>query len=317
MCERAEQTELPASRLVGWIGIGASKFSDWKRRYGQVNEHNAWAPHDHWLADWEKQASIDFYPSHPDDGYRRVTDLMMDADIITASLGSVYRMLSQAGALRRWEAKPSKKGKGFVPPQSAHTHWHIDVSYLNLSGAFYYLCSLLDGYSRSIDHYEIREQTEQAVGEPSRADVEIIVQRALEAFPEARPRIISDNAPQFVAKDFKAFIRVKGMDHVRTSPYYPQSNGKLERWHKSLKSECIRPKTPLNLDEARRLVSAYVDHYNQHRLHSAIGYIAPADKLAGRAPEILENRERKLSKAREQRAENRRLQSERPVRVVS
>ena len=116
-----------------------------------------------------------------------------------------------------------------------------------------------------------------------------------------------------MAKDFKAFIRVKGMDHVRTSPYYPQSNGKLERWHKSprlssgrsLKSECIRPKTQLNLDEARRLVSAYVDHYssarladrNQYRLHSAIGTIAPADKLAGRAPKILENRERKLSKA--------------------
>jgi putative transposase len=98
-------------------------------------------------------------------------------------------------------------------------------------------------------------------------DVEIIAQRALEAFPDARPRIISDNGPQFVAKDFKAFIRIKGMDHVRTSPYYPQSNGKLERWHKSLKSECIRPKTPLDLDEARRLVSDYVDDYNQPPYH--------------------------------------------------
>ena len=113
--ERAEQTELPASRLVGGIGIGASKFFDWKRRYGQVNEHNAWAPRDHWLEDWEKQAIIDFYQSHPDDGYRRVTYMMMDADIVAASPSSVYRVLSQAGALRRWEAKPSKKGKGFVP----------------------------------------------------------------------------------------------------------------------------------------------------------------------------------------------------------
>ena len=308
--ERAEQTELSASRLVGWIGIGASKFFDGKRRYGQVNEPNAWVPRDHWLEDGEKPAIIDFYQSHPDDGYRRVTYLMMDAGIVAASPSSVYRVLSQAGALRRWEAKPSKKGKGFVPPQSAHAHWHIDVSYLNLSGTFYYLCSLLDGYSRSIDHYEIREpMTEQ--------HVEIIVQRALEAFPEARPRIISDNGPQFVAKDFKAFIRVKGMDHVRTSPYYPQSNGKRERWHKSLKSECIRPKTPLNINEARRLVSAYVGHYNPHRLHSAIGYVTPADKRAGRAPEILENRERKHRCARAQRAENRRLQSERPVALVS
>lgn len=302
--ERAAQTELPASQLVAWIGIGRSKFYDWKRRYGKVNEHNAWVPRDHWLEDWEKQAIIDFYQAHPDDGYRRVTYMMMDADLVAVSPSSVYRVLSQAGVLRRWEVKPSKKGKGFVQPLSAHAHWHIDVSYLNLSGTFYYLCSILDGYSRYIVHHEIREQmTEQ--------DVEIIVQRALEAFPERRPCIISDNGPQFVAKDFKAFIRVKGMDHVRTSPYYPQSNGKLERWHKSLKSECIRPKTPLNLEEAQRLVSAYVDDYNQHRLHSAIGYVTPADKLAGKAPEILASRERKLAHARQRRAENRQLQSQR------
>ena len=99
------------------------------------------------------------------------------------------------------------------------------------------------------------------------------------------------------------------MDHVRTSPYYPQSNGKLERWHKSLKSECIRPKTPLNVEEARRLVSSYVDDYNHRRLHSAIGYVTPADKLAGKAPAILATRDRKLAEARAQRAENRRLQS--------
>jgi len=63
---------------------------------------------------------------------------------------------------------------------------------------------------------------------------------AKEKYPEARPRIISDNGPQFIAKDFKEFIRISGMTHVRTSPFYPQSNGKIERWHKSLKGECIR-----------------------------------------------------------------------------
>ena len=91
--ERAAQTELPASRLVAWIGIGASKFYDWKRRYGKVNEHNAWIPRDHWLEDWEKRAIIDFYQAHPDDGYRRVTYMMMDADIVAVSPSSVYRVL--------------------------------------------------------------------------------------------------------------------------------------------------------------------------------------------------------------------------------
>ena len=88
---------------------------------------------------------------------------------------------------------------------------------------------------------------------------------------------------------------------MRCSPYYPQSNGKLERWHKSLKGECIRPGTPLNLADARRLVSDYVAHYNGVRLHSAIGYVAPADKLAGREPTIFAERDRKLDDARERR----------------
>src|SRR5215470_7084207 len=97
-----------------------------------------------------------------------------------------------------------------------------------------------------------------------------------------RPRIISDNGPQFIARDFKEFIRISGMTHARTSPYYPQSNGKIERWHKSLKGECIRPGTPLSLEDARRLVEGYVEHYNNVRLNSAIGYITPKDMLAGR-----------------------------------
>ena len=139
------------------------------------------------------------------------------------------------------------------------------------------------------------------------------MQRALEAFPDVRPRIISDNGPQFIANDFKAFIRVKGMDHVRTSPYYPQSNGKLERWHKSLKHECIRPKTPLDLVEAKRLVAAYVSDYNDRRLHSTIGYVTPADKLTGRAPEILAAREQKLTEARQRRAERRQAIAEKPL----
>jgi len=120
--ERAAQTGLSVSRLVAWIGISASKFFAWKRRYGKVNEHNAWVPRDHWLEAWEKQAIIDFYQAHPDDGYRRVTYMMMDADRVAASPSSVYRVLSQAGVLRRWEAKPSKKGTGFVLQELLLTH---------------------------------------------------------------------------------------------------------------------------------------------------------------------------------------------------
>ena len=136
-------------------------------------------------------------------------------------------------------------------------------------------------------------------------DIEIILQRARERFPAVTPRIISDNGPQFIAKEFKDFIRLCGMTHVRTSPYYPQSNGKIERWHATLKGECIRPGTPLTLEDARRIIGKYVDHYNTVRLHGAIGYITPKDKLEGKDKEIFAERDRKLDVARERRKQNR------------
>ena len=143
------------------------------------------------------------------------------------------------------------------------------------------------------------------------ADVEIILQRAREKFPEASPKIITDNGPQFIARDFKEFIRISGMCHVKTRPFYPQSNGKIERWHQSLKSECLRPKTPLSLEDAQRLVGEFVDHYNRVRLHSAIGFVAPQDKLNGREGAIFAERDRKLAEAREKRRINH--QAMRPV----
>jgi len=175
--------------------------------------------------------------------YTSLTFMVLDADIVAVSPSSVWRVLSQAGLLSKWSGTPSKKGTGFEQPLAVHQHWHIDVSYINISGTFY-LCSVLDGCSRYIVSWDLRESMTEA-------DIEIILQGAKEKHPEARPRIISDNGPQFIAKDFKEFIRISGMTHVRTSPY-PQSNGKIERWHKSLKGECIRPGTPLSLDDARR-----------------------------------------------------------------
>jgi len=226
--------------------------------------------------------------------------MMLDANVVAVSASSVYRVLSAAGLLRRWNRRPSKKGQGFHQPTGPHRHWHIDISHVNIAGTFYFLCSILDGYSRFIVHWEIRPKMEEI-------DVEAILQRAREKFPGETPRIISDNGPQFIAKDFKQYIRICGMTHVRTSPYYPQSNGKLERYHRTIKSECIRPGTPLSLEDARRMVSQFVTNYNEVRLHSALGYIAPQDKLLGREQDIFDRRDRKLEEARQERARRRRV----------
>jgi Integrase core domain/CHC2 zinc finger len=184
-----------------------------------------------------------------------------------------------------------------------HEHWHVDVSYLNIAGTFYFHCSILDGCSRFLCHWEIRDKMEET-------DVQTILHRAREIYPDARPRIITDDGPQFIAKDFKESIRIAGMTHVKTSPYYPQSNGKIERWHKTLKDDCIQPKVSLSLDEARRLVGDFVLHYNTVRMNSAIGYVAPKDRMDGWHKEIHEARDRKLAVARNGRKQARQVQHE-------
>jgi hypothetical protein len=288
----SRKTDIVVGKFIRWLKIGPSKFYNWRKRYGKVNEHNAWIPRDFWLEQWERQAIIDFFGQHTTDGYRRLAFMMLDADIVAVSPSSVYRVLSGAGLLRRWNPGPSKKGTGFIGPLRPHQHWHIDVSYLNICGTFYYLCSVLDGFSRYIVHWEIRKSMTEA-------DVEIILQRARERFPGEKPRIITDNGPQFIARDFKEYIRVSGMSHVKTSSHYPQSNGKIERWHQSLKRECIRPRCPLSLDEARKVVEEFVRYYNDLRLHSAIGYVAPKDRLEGKDKQIWADRDRKLEQARQ------------------
>jgi putative transposase len=286
------------TRLLSWAQVPKGKFYEWRKRYGKANEHNGKVPRDHWLTPEEREAIIDFHDKNPLNGYRRLAFMMLDDDIVAASPATVHRVLKGAGRLDRWNNKPSSKGTGFVQPLAPHKHWHIDITYINVVGTFYYLCLVLDGYSRYIVHWELREAMKES-------DVEIVVQRARERFDGVKPRIISDNGPQFVARDFVTFIRLCGMTHVRTSPYYPQSNGKLERVNKTLKTEAIRPRSIGSIDEARTVITNFVDHYNNRRLHSAIGYVSPADKLAGREAEIFALRDQRLEAARARRKERR------------
>jgi len=295
---------------VRWLRISSSKFYSWKERYGRLNEHNGHIPRDFWLEDWEKQAIVDYRHQYPHEGYRRLAYMMMDDDVVAVSPSSVYRVLDQADLLRKWNTQSSSKGTGFHGPSRPHEHWHIDISYLNIMGTFFYLISILDGYSRYIVHWDIREcMTEM--------DVAIVVQRAKEKYPEERPRVISDNGPQFIAKDFKELIRAIGMTHVTTSTYYPQSNGKKERFYGTLKRDCIRPKTPLSLEEAKRVVGEFIDYYNTRRLHAGIGYVAPKDKLQGRERKIFADRDRKLARARASRKANRQRGKEQCQRAAA
>lgn len=275
------------------------RYSDWKKRFGMPNMHNGNIPRSFWLQSWEVQAILDYKREHPDIGYRCLTYKMLDEDVVAVSPATTYRYLSLNGLTNRWNTKStgSKKKKGFDQPTKAHEHWHVDISYISFQGTFLFLISVLDGFSRYVVHHELRMHMQEF-------DVEIVIQRALEKRPGHNTRIISDNGSQFLSGDFKTFLKDANLTHVRTSVNYPQSNGKIEAYHKTVKNECIRRTSLLSLEDARKQVSRYIEIYNNERLHSGIGYIAPLDKLNGRAEEIFKERDRKLEIARKCRREN-------------
>ena len=219
---------------------------------------------------------------------------MLDEDIVAVSPSTTYRVLKEADLLNRWLPTGKVKKRGFDQPQKIHQHWHTDISYVNILGTFCFLISVLEGYSRYILHHELRTSMTES-------DVEITIQRAKEKYPNVYPRIISDNGPQFISKEFKEFIRGCRFDHVFTSPNHPQSNGKLERFHRTIKTEEIRKNSYLSLEDARKQIEKYIIYYNTIRLHSAIYYLTPEEVLLGRMELRLKQRQEKLDKAKQNR----------------
>lgn len=178
------------------IGIHKSKYYSWSERVGRPNFHNSTQPKTNWLTEEEKQALLSYAKSHPGEGYRRLTYMMMDSDVVAVSPSTTYRLLKGYGLLDQWnEVKTNKKGTGFIQPTYAHEHWHTDIKYVNFQGTFLFLISVIDGYSRYIVHHELRMNMQEF-------DVELTLQKALEKHPGVSPRVITDNGSQYISRDF-------------------------------------------------------------------------------------------------------------------
>lgn len=218
--------------------------------------------------------------------------MMLDEDVVALSPATVYRVLKNAGLLNRWNNTPSQQKKlGFDQPELPHQHWHTDIKYVNYHGTFLFLISVIDGYSRYIVNHELRLNMQEY-------DIEITLQRAIEKYPGVKPRLISDNGSQFISKDFAEYLKFAGLQHVRTSIAYPQSNGKIERFHRTIHDECLMKKSLIDLDDAKKQIAGYIEFYNTKRLHSSLFYLTPEDFLLGRIDKKLEARNKKLFDAK-------------------
>lgn len=281
--------------LLLFIGISRKKFFNWKKVYGEPHKYSDNFSRVNMITAEEKENIIDFYRKHPLDGYRRCAYMMIDKDIAYVQPSSVYRILKEAGVMRSRTVKSSSKGTGFVQPLKAHEQWHSDISNVTAGDTVYHLISIIDGYSRSVIAWDLRASMKTF-------DVNLVFQKAKELYPDVRPRCISDNGKQYKCQEFAQFISRNEYSHTTTSPYYPQSNGKQERFHGTIKKECIRIQCPLTLGDAKRIIEKYILYYNTERLHSAISYIAPHDMLDGKETIIFDLRDEKLKIAKENRA---------------
>jgi putative transposase len=240
----------------------------------------------------EKEAVITYALAHPKEGYRRLAWMMIDADVACLSPASVYRILNDADLLYRWK-RSCRTGEKPAAPTRPNQRWHTDIMYLRVADTWYFLVTVIDGYSRYVVHWELLTTM-------CAADVRLVIQHALESQQLKDVEIVSDNGSQFTSADFKALVRRFELQHIRIRTYHPESNGTIERFHRSTR-EALEDKDLRNLSRARELIAQWVTHYNETRLHAALQYLPPAEYFSGEPERRLSERHEKLERARQQR----------------
>ena len=298
-CTR-ERTGWTVRRVLGRLGLARSTYRGWVARAGRaaLADRATGAPTLDAVLPEETAAVVSYALAHPQDGYRRLAWQMVDADVAYLSASSIYRILCDADLLYRWK-RAGRRGLAPAPPTRVHERWHTDLMYLRVGDGWYFLVTVLDAYSRYVVHWEL-------LATMTAADVRLVLQHALEQ-TGAHPQLVTDNGTQFTAAEFKDLVRRFAVEHIRIRAYHPESNGLVERFHRSTR-EALGDEALRTVERARGLVGAWVRHYNETRLHAGLGYLPPAEYYRGDPVGRRHERQVKLERGR---AERRRRNRER------
>jgi transposase InsO family protein len=284
-------TGLSFAFLLMYAGISQRTWREWQHRRGVETKHNNNIPKSYYLTPGEERAIIAYIIENSLKGYRVLCYEMIDKNIAFVSPTSVYNVIKRHNLGKKWVEAQEMKKHGFDQPKTIHEQWHIDFSYIKIDGAFYYFLGILDGYSRRMLNWRLCENMEGI-------NAEILVTETKELYPDAKDvRLISDNGSQFISKDFKELLELLELKHTFTSANHPQSNGKLERFHRTLKSEHVRRSAYLNYKDACIRMAHWIVFYNNVRLHSSIWYLTPNDVFYDRTSVRLAERKEKLHNA--------------------
>lgn len=296
-------TGMDKNVLLTHLGLKSSSYYNWAKRCEQnrLTDHKPLGKNPFRLLDWEKEAIRDYYIENQENGYRRITYMMIDQNIVCTSPSTVYRYLKSEGLLMRW-AEPHTLGPKPALPTAPNQKWHTDLMLLVIDGINYFYQGIIDAYSRYIIAWDIH-------AEGTAFNTGLVLQEAYDRSLEGiDPVVIADNGAEFIGREFREIIKIHQGKDVRITAYHPQSNGIEERFHRTLRTEGLERYN--NLIEAKRKVGKWIEYYNKYRLHSAIKYMPPAI-WHWDDPNVLANeRKRKIEQAKKERqSENLKLAS--------
>ena len=283
---------LPKRRVLGGLGVPRSTYYRWLRRKEQQGlDDDAGGGKPPWnrLTSQEVDCVLSAAREMPELSCRQLAAWITDNQGFSVSESTVYRILRREGLVKRAEMQLAAGKEHHRKTTGPHQMWATDASYFRVVGwGYYYMVTVMDDYSRSILAHRLqRDMTSDSFIEVVQ---EAVDRTGMDQVPiEDRTRLLSDNGPGYVSRAFRDYLGMVGIKHILATPFHPQTNGKLERYHQTLKRDVNQLPYELPSDLEAAIVS-FVSYYNYRRYHKALGNVTPSDVLKGRRPEILRRR---------------------------
>ena len=302
-----EQSHLPARRTLDKLGIPRATFHRWYDRFlsggGEALEDRRPRPGRVWnrIPEDVRERIVELALNRPELSPRELAVTFTDAESYFVSEASVYRLLKANDLITSPAFIVIKAADEFRDKTTAPNQlWQTDFTYLKVIGwGWFYLATILDDFSRYIIAWKLCT-TMKAEDVTDTLNLALQASGCDGAKVVQRPRLLSDNGPCYIASDLSAWLADQNMQHTRGSLSHPQTQGKIERWHQTLKNRILLEKyfLPGNLEAQ---IAAFVEHYNHCRYHESLDNLTPADVYFGRGQTILLQRERIKRKTIEQR----------------
>ena len=279
---------LSGGKLKALMALGVAKSSYYRWRQGKPDSGNRKRPWNR-ITPEEDDKILAVAREYPDLSSRQLATWITDNAGFAVSESTGYRILRRAGLVKRQETQISAANEYHTKTTRSHQMWATDASYFRVVGwGSYYLVTVMDDYSRFILSWKLQKDM-------SANSLIEVIQEAVDATGmtevpvEDRSRLLSDNGAGYVCRAFRDYLHLVGIRHILAAPFHPQTNGKVERYHQSIKREVnqVPYEFPSHLEQA---IADFVEYYNCRRYHKALGNVTPADVLYGRTEEILKRR---------------------------